>query len=326
MRAFRWALKRCVRAAFEITLSLATYFSRDLYWCAEAASLAHPQLKADLWNALAMYVGMLSVESAETEHASTSSDTEATLAAEGCSPSGDPDPHVSGGEALKADSAAGDLALRLADRIDDVFTEQMLQPERDWLVQHPASSSFSGAASGLKLLKSPLEVLEQGWGLLKQLIPQWSEASDAAAAAVKASDSISDAAHNATGGVAESRQYSGTTPLVGCSPPPVATTIAGELSGYKWHEEGQRRTASHLIRRQLLSGTATDTLGQPGHGQHLCTELAANEHVVVLRGAASHWPAIGRWNLDFVRRSSFQGKVRVASSLQFPFCEPMLAE
>jgi hypothetical protein len=47
---------------------------------------------------------------------------------------------------------------------------------------------------------------------------------------------------------------------------------------------------------------------------------------LVLAAAAADWPAVQNWSLGALAEEGFRGKVRVAPSLVFPFCEPRLLE
>jgi hypothetical protein len=102
-----------------------------------------------------------------------------------------------------------------------------------------------------------------------------------------------------------------------------AAASAWPLDG--WAAEGGDRpwyAADATVASSSSSASGSGRAGPPPPRNRL-----PSEHPVVLRGVASGWPALGLWSPDWLgARPGFEGRVRVAPSLQFPFCEPRLAE
>ncbi|KAK9802696.1 hypothetical protein WJX73_007729 [Symbiochloris irregularis] len=91
-------------------------------------------------------------------------------------------------------------------------------------------------------------------------------------------------------------------------PARVFSDIQGSVRSFDWTEEAERTAACQLIEEHAsCSGTG---LTEP----------------VLLRGAVAHWPALQRWNLDWLARTlhNLWVVVRCAPSLRFTFMEPRL--
>jgi len=186
--------------------------------------------------------------------------------------------------------AAAALAARLAAGLDDAFAAQMVAVPPGWLVPHAPSPAAEAAAASVAA--GPLG------GLLR-----------AAARAIGAPPPLPP-------------------PVAGADPPPTAgLRVAGELRPtYAWADAGQRAAGVACVRRCLAACGGGGGGDAGASDAELLGPQAPGEHVVVLRGAAAHWPAArGAWRLPALAAARFEATVRLAPSLQFPFVQPALA-
>ncbi len=123
MRAARWALKRCIRAAFELRAEDAGVFTRDLYWCASIAGQRLPRLQQQLQEALELYVALLEPDQQQQQQ----------------QPQQQPLSQASIGVHASVQAACR-VAGNLCTALDDAFCERMLAEEPGWLTKHIAAS------------------------------------------------------------------------------------------------------------------------------------------------------------------------------------------
>jgi hypothetical protein len=94
--------------------------------------------------------------------------------------------------------------------------------------------------------------------------------------------------------------------------------ITGPVESYSWHSADERAASCALIRQWSLPVDSPMTAE--------AARQLLGSRPVVLRGAAAGWPAVREWSVRWLAGQGFGGKVKVAPSLQFPFCEPSLLE
>jgi hypothetical protein len=94
--------------------------------------------------------------------------------------------------------------------------------------------------------------------------------------------------------------------------------ISGTVDSYDWSNPQDQEEASRLIEQWSLPLDSVPN-------QEAAWQLASSRPVVV-RGAAAGWEATQRRSVPWLEQQGFEGRVMVAPSLQFPFCEPGLAE
>jgi hypothetical protein len=113
-------------------------------------------------------------------------------------------------------------------------------------------------------------------------------------------------------------------PAVSCYSP-VAVCQARR---YDWYDDTDRTAAATTIWRCLLAAPGGRVTPHPEvtGAARSAANAAAACGPVLLRGVAAGWRAVDAWQLGYLQRTGFSGKVRVAPSLQFPFCEPQLAQ
>ena len=308
-RAVRWALKRCIRAAFELasccgeaggssgsssnassssrssgsgsssSCDATRVHSRDLFWCQHYAALRHPQLGPRLEAALERYVRL----------------------AEGPSPAADGGSAGQGaGEALGAShsrqgwqreaSAAMQLASSLAAEIDGLFLEAMLREEPGWLTHH--RGSLATAAQGVAAGNGGGKGGSRHSWWQRTRVRLW-----AASAAARGDSSLE-------GG------------MMGAPPPPVAAAVEGSVLTLDWRQPGAQRQAAAII---AATAAGHDSSSSSSSGGSLAPQP------VLMKGAAAHWPAVQRWTLGRLAAAGLEGRARLAPSLQIPFTEPRLA-
>ena len=322
-RAVRWALKRCLRAAFELASCCGTegggdgdssnssgasssggrsrgssgsapaasgVFTRDLYWCQHYASLRYRQLRAQLAATLEQYVSLDGGPAEESSAAPASQ----PKSAPGSSSRGSTQQHPGQLEDVRASI---ELASSLAAELDGLFLQAMLQPEPGWLTHHYDGSS--GAAPAAGAAQQPTSATATGssmgsWGQ-KMRVRLW-----AAAAA-------------AGGGGRLERG------LLGAEPPPATAAVSGSVLTLDWRQPAAREQAAATI-----EATAAG-LDSSSSGSSSSSGGSTMPQPVLLKGAAAHWPAVQRWSLRHLVAAGLEGRARLAPSLQFPFTEPRLA-
>jgi hypothetical protein len=269
-RAARWALKRCIRAAFELAQPACGKYTRDLFWAAQAAGGALPKLRPGLEEALRLYV---------------------QLAAAQESGGGDGGGGEAGGARLEEQLAT---AWRAADGlvrgVDTALLRAMLTPEPGWLTPHQPLPGGGGA----RLPPLAVPVVAQVPAVDWRDPPARRRAAAMMAACLEGGGAATAPAPGASAwpldGWARAADGSSSMP----QPPP-------------WYEDERLPAAG-------------------GPSQAPPPARLPLEHPVVLRGAGAAWPAAGSWTLDFLGAlPGFEGRARVAPSLQFPFVEPQLA-
>ena len=316
-RAVRWALKRCLRAVFELASCCGTegggdgdssnssggssrgsssspptasgVFTRDLYWCQHYASLRYPQLRAQLATALQQYVSLDGGPAEASSAAPASQPKSAPRSSRGGSTQQHP------GQ-LEDVRASMELASSLAAELDGRFLQAMLQPEPGWLTHHYDGSS--GAAPAAGAAQQPTAATATGssrgsWGQ-KMRVRLW-----AAAAAAGGGDRLESS-------------------LLGAAPPPVTAAVSGSVLTLDWRQPAAREQAAAII-----AATAAG-LDSSSSGSNSCSGNTMPQPVL-LKGAAAHWPAVQRWSLRHLVAAGLEGRARLAPSLQFPFTEPRLA-
>ena len=165
IRGLRWALKRCLRAAFELylccssgagsagsssssssssspgtvtTTTSSRVFTRDLYWCLEYAARRHPALRPQLAAALQLYVelgpegsfGGQQMQQAGQAHQEAEQQVQRQH----------PEQREPPPRQQRLEEAAA-LAVQLAGRIDLLFLRGMLAEEPGWLA-HPGKAGL----------------------------------------------------------------------------------------------------------------------------------------------------------------------------------------
>lgn len=276
--AMRWALKRCIRAAFELHLCCGCssagdsstgsgrVFTRDLYWCQQHAAEQHPELKEPLAAALRLYVELA-------------------------------DGSTSGG----SDSAACPIdeemqaAARLAGQIDSLFLQRMLAEEPGWLSHHHDSQLAPTGGQQGEPAAAPGSRSMGDWAQ-RIRVQLW------VAAAAASGGSLEDS-------------------LLGAPPPPVTAVVGGIVLTLDWSQPAEQQQAMAIIAATAAAPTdPASLLPSSSSGS-----LAAEPQAVLLKGAATEWPAVRRWTLGRLAAAGLKGRARVAPSLQFPFTEPRLA-
>ncbi len=300
-RAVRWALKRCLRAAFELAsccgsendsrssscdvsgdsssssssgdsssaAGASRVFTRDLYWCQHYAAARFPQLRPQLAAALELYVSL------------DGGPAEASAAA------------ASSGQQQQQVQAGVDVAAGLAAALDSLFLQAMLQPEPGWLTHHFDSTLAAPPAGGVQ----PAAAGASGSSSRGSRGGRWQQMKArlwAAAAAARGGSGMEDG-------------------LVGSPPPPVTVAVNGSVLTLDWRQSAAREQAARII-----AATAAG-LGCSG------SSGALEPQPVLLKGAAAHWPAVQHWTLGHLATARLEGRARVAPSLQFPFTELRLA-
>ena len=292
--AARWALKRCLRAAFELHLCCSEgggaggaggrVFTRDLYWCWRYAAAQHPELAPQLEAALQLYVQL-----------GSSSDE----GSGGSSGGGSSTASSSSGALQKRAESGARLAQQLAAAVDAAFLQRMLAEEPGWLAHHrdPAvrsSSSSTTTSSGSSKASSKAG----GWAQQMRL-KLW------LAGATASGGSLEDG-------------------VLGAPPPPVTAPVCGGVLTLDWRQPEQRQRALALIAAMGSDPTAPLASGA-GASSSSSGSLPDQPQPVLLKGAAAHWPAVQRWTLAGLAAAGLQGRARLAPSLHFPFTEPRLA-
>ncbi|EFN58944.1 hypothetical protein CHLNCDRAFT_140939 [Chlorella variabilis] len=304
IRGLRWALKRCLRAAFELylccssgagsagsssssssssspgtvtTTTSSRVFTRDLYWCLEYAARRHPALRPQLAAALQLYVelgpegsfGGQQMQQAGQAHQEAEQQVQRQH----------PEQREPPPRQQRLEEAAA-LAVQLAGRIDLLSTSSTTSTTT--ARQGAGGTAGSGAAR---------------WQRLR--VRLWA----------------------ATAGAGMEAE------LVGAPPPPVvAAAVAGELLTLDWWQEAARQQAAAIIWAAAAGqeqAVVPDEAGYCSAGTGGLAGLAPQP--VLLKGAAAHWPALRRWSLRYLVAAGLEGRSRVAPSLHFPFTEPSLA-
>jgi hypothetical protein len=195
-RAARWALKRCIRAAFELYLcapgdgaysssgssagggsgvdagataaaAAATrgdvhggkVYTRDLYWCMRYASLRYTDLAAPLEAGLRLYLrlGML----LESSTGGTSISRWNSTGSDCSSSSSHSSSSGTGSSSSEGQVEEVEAAMRLADglaqAVDAFFLDQMLAEEAGWLDSHDWMESQPGSPQPALAIKQPQE-------------------------------------------------------------------------------------------------------------------------------------------------------------------------
>lgn len=133
-RAARWALKRCIRASFELVAPSCRTYTRDLFWCSHYACQQLPELQQLLRSALAQYVALASDSGAAAQFEAGGSSSCGSTAGSGQQSNAEP-PQPLQQQPPQQQAAPGpvasvseacSLATALADAVDDAFLEAML--------------------------------------------------------------------------------------------------------------------------------------------------------------------------------------------------------
>ena len=363
-RAARWALKRCLRAAAELSLcggggsssSGTAAYTRDLFWCARLAAAAAPRLEAELSEALRLYVALSTAAPAPSAVSEAGEAGSSSGSGGGDSSSSSGSTAGEGGQELQQRrrqqlEEAWRVAEALAARLEAELLRAMLRPEPGWLTHHhPPAGEADGSGSGNGRGAS---AAANGLLAMLGLRPQ-RRAQPVAAAAAEAGAAA---------------------PLL----PPVRVPVVAAVPSFEWHDPAQRAAAAAVVMR-CLRGDDDDGDGDSGSGcsssgaQHMWrldgwaapgdpppwyedddddgSSISSSgvrpangslspsplpppdprrlprHHPVVLRGAAASWPALREWAPEALAALPGLGetlRARLAPSLQFPFVEPALA-
>ncbi len=143
--AARWALKRCLRAAFELAQPAAGAYTRDLFWCAELAAGALPRQAAALRAALELYVTLFGAQPQQLPPAVDGSSSSGS----GDSSSGGSGSSGGGDQQLEQQvAAAWQLVKDLSGKLEGEFLRAMLRPDPGWLTHHYHTSSPGSSGQG----------------------------------------------------------------------------------------------------------------------------------------------------------------------------------
>ena len=219
-RAVRWALKRCIRAAFElqdISSSSSLHsgsadssggaggskggrvYSRDLFWCLHYAGQAHPELAQQLTAGLQTYVALAAAD-------------------------------LLAGEQLRLAEEGAGLARQLASRLDSLVLQQMLAPEPGWLTHHHGSGGIRASARSSRR-GSTLAGSGAAW---RARVGLWAA-------------------------LASSRGGGLEYDLVGAPPPPVsAAAVASSVLALDWRQPAAREQAMAIIAASMAALLAED--------------------------------------------------------------------
>ena len=315
-RATRWALKRVVRAAAELTHEAAATYSRDLYWCCEdaerhlpaclqrIAQLHHPAMLQHVVHVARHRLGLR--QPSQVVAAKRPTDAESNFIAA-----------TIAREVWRLAQLYVDCAALAPGQLEDAAHDAAQLAE---VLQACALAQLTCMPCGY-----PFE-----------------------------NTGSAQLAHEQKNiGPSKQQGLQGQASLPGQQPPPVAAH-GKRRSVQSWL--GLQHAASWLLRgvqepslRAHIAGAAppqhavpiTHTMlefdcasaqGRIAAGVHLAALSAdplafATSEPLVLRGVAAGWRACEQWSLDhLVRRAgAARGRVRVSRSLAFPFVQPQLA-